>query len=160
MVLALWNGWRQGFIVQICSLAGLALGVWLAARVGERVGLLMHLDERVAAAGGFVTVLLVVVLAVALAARLMRRLFRFAGFGVADIVLGIAVSMLKYLLVLSLLFSAFARLNANYGLVRERTLEDSWSYEPIRRLSDVLFPFAERMYDRIPSSDEKMQTDE
>lgn len=160
MVLALWNGWRQGFIVQICSLAGLALGVWLAARVGERVGLLMHLDERVAAAGGFVTVLLVVVLAVALAARLMRRLFRFAGLGVADIVLGIAVSMLKYLLVLSLLFSAFARLNANYGLVRERTLEDSWSYEPIRRLSDVLFPFAERMYDRIPSSDEKMQADE
>lgn len=160
MVLALWNGWRQGFIVQICSLAGIALGIWLATRIGEKVGLLMHLDEGVAAAGGFITVLLAVVLVVAVAARLMRKLFRFAGFGVADIVLGIVVSMLKFLLVLSLLFSAFDRLNANYGLVRERTLERSWSYEPILRLSDVLFPFAERMYDRIPSSDEKMQTDE
>lgn len=160
MVLALWNGWRQGFIVQICSLAGIALGIWLATRIGEKVGLLMHLDEGVAAAGGFITVLLAVVLVVAVAARLMRKLFRFAGFGVADIVLGIVVSMLKFLLVLSLLFSAFDRLNANYGLVREGTLERSWSYEPILRLSDVLFPFAERMYDRIPSSDEKMQTDE
>lgn len=160
MVLALWNGWRQGFVVQICSLAGLALGIWLAVRFGAAAGQLMHLDEEVAAAGGFIAVLLVVVLAVALLARLVRRLFHFAGLGGADIVLGIAVSILKYVLILSLLFSAFDRLNASYGLVRERTLEDSWSYEPILQLSDVLFPFAERMYDRIPRPDEKMQTDE
>lgn len=154
LALALWNGWRQGFIVQICSLVGIILGIWLAVHIGEEVGRLMHLDEGVAAAGGFVTVLVAVVLVVAVAARLIRRLFHFVGFGILDIVLGIVVSMLKYLLVLSLLFSAFDRLNANYDLVKRSTLEESWSYEPIRRFSEELFPFVERMYDRLPLSDE------
>ena len=120
LVLAVWNGWRQGFIVQIFSLAGIVAGIWLAARFGAEVGALLRLDEEVAAAGGFVTVLIVVVLVVAIAARLVRRLFHFAGFGVADILLGIAVSVVKYVLVMSVLFSAFSRLNADYTLVKRQ----------------------------------------
>ena len=45
-------------------------------------------------------VLLAVVLLVAIAGRLVRKLCHFAGFGIADIVLGIAVSVLKYMLLL------------------------------------------------------------
>ena len=56
-------------------------------------------------------VLLAVVLLVAIAGRLVRKLCHFAGFGIADIVLGIAVSVLKYMLLLSVLFSAFDTLN-------------------------------------------------
>lgn len=160
LALALWNGWRQGFIVQICSLAGIVLGIWLAARFGAEVGSLLRLDEEVAAAGGFVTVLVVVVLVVAVAARLVRRLFHFAGFGVADILLGVAVSVLKYLLVLSVLFSAFERINVDHSLIGAQTLETSRSYRPILRLSETLFPFVERVYDRIPRADENRQADE
>ena len=49
LVLAVWNGWRQGFIVQIFSLAGIVAGIWLAARFGAEVGALLRLDEEVAA---------------------------------------------------------------------------------------------------------------
>lgn len=160
LALAVWNGWRQGFIVQICSLAGIVLGIWLAARFGGEVGALLRLDEEVAQAGGFVAVLVAVVLAVAVAARLMRRLFHFAGLGIADIVLGVAVSVVKYLLVLSALFAAFDRLNADHTLVGEQTLEESRSYRPILRLSGELFPFVERMWDRVQTLNENSQTDE
>lgn len=160
LVLAVWNGWRQGFIVQIFSLAGIVAGIWLAARFGAEVGALLRLDEEVAAAGGFVTVLIVVVLVVAIAARLVRRLFHFAGFGVADILLGIAVSVVKYLLVMSVLFSAFSRLNADYTLVKRQTLDESRSYRPILRLSENLFPFVERMYERITFQNDNRPTDE
>ena len=160
VVLALWNGWRQGFIVQICSLAGIVAGIWLAARFGTEVGGWLRLDPEIAAAGGFVVVLVVVVLGVAVAARLARKLFRFAGFGVADIVLGIAVSLLKFLLVLSVLFSAFSRLNADYTLVKRQTLDESRSYRPILRLSESLFPFVERMYERITFQNDNRPTDE
>ena len=107
LALAVWNGWRQGFVVQICSLAGIVAGIWIAARFGAQVGGWLRLDDEVAAAGGFVTALVVVILVVAIAGRLVRKLFHFAGFGIADTLLGIAVSVLKYLLVLSVLFSAF-----------------------------------------------------
>lgn len=160
LVLAVWNGLRQGFILQICSLAGIVAGIWLAARFGAEVGALLRLDEEVAAAGGFVVVLVAVVLAVAVAGRLIRKLFHFAGFGVADIVLGIAVSAVKFLLVLSVLFSAFDQLNVDYTLVGPQTVEQSRSYKPILRLSESLFPFLEWVGDRVPGADEIMQTDE
>lgn len=154
LVLALWNGWRQGFIVQICSLAGIALGIWLASRFGGEVGRWLGLEEQVAAAGGFITVLVAVALVVAIAARVVRRVFHFAGLGVADIFLGIVVSVVKYLLVLSLLFSAFDRLNADSALVKPQTIELSRSYKPILRISELLFPFLEWVGDRVPLTDE------
>ena len=115
LALAVWNGWRQGFVVQICSLAGIVAGIWIAARFGAQVGGWLRLDDEVAAAGGFVTALVVVILVVAIAGRVVRKVFHFAGLGVADTLLGIAVSVLKYLLVLSVLFSAFDALNEEIG---------------------------------------------
>ena len=95
LALAVWNGWRQGFVVQICSLAGIVAGIWIAARFGAQVGGWLRLDDEVAAAGGFVTALVVVILVVAIAGRVVRKVFHFAGLGVADTLLGIAVSVLK-----------------------------------------------------------------
>lgn len=66
LALAVWNGWRQGFVMQICSLAGIVAGIWLASRYGVYVGEWLKLDETVSAAGGFVVVLLAVILLVAL----------------------------------------------------------------------------------------------
>ena len=159
LVLAVWNGWRQGFIVQICSLAGIVAGIWLAARFGAQVGAWMHLDPDVAAAGGFVTVLVVVVIVVAIAARRVRKVFHFAGLGVADTVLGVAVSVLKYLLILSALFSAFDRLNEDYCLVGPETIEHSKSYKPVKRLSEAIFPFLEWVGEQVPLRDEKTTAD-
>ena len=93
LILAVWSGWRRGFIVQMCSLAAIVTGIWLASRFGLPLGRCLRLDDEIAAAGGFVVVFVLTILAVAIAGRLLRKLFRFAGFGVADIVLGIIVSI-------------------------------------------------------------------
>ena len=149
LVLAVWNGWRQGFVVQICSLAGIVAGIWLAARFGAQVGGWLRLDAEVAAAGGFVTVLVAVILVVAIAGRLVRKVFHFAGLGIADTLLGIAVSVLKYLLVLS----------EDYCLVGPQTIEQSKSYKPVRRLSESIFPFLEWVGGQVPRQTEKTEAD-
>ena len=105
---------------------------------------------RGVAEGGFVVVLLAVILLVAVAGRLVRKLFHFAGFGIPDIVLGIAVSVLKYMLVLSVLFSAFDSLNEDYTLVGPQTIEKSKSYKPVMRLSEAVFPFLEWVGEQVP----------
>lgn len=150
LALAVWNGWRQGFVVQICSLAGLVAGIWLAARYGEAAGHWLGLDASVAAAGGFAAVLVAVVIAVGIAARAARRLFRFAGFSVPDIVLGIAVSVLKYVLLIGVLFTAFDKLNEDRSLVGEQTLSQSRSYAPVMRLSRMVFPFLRQLGEQFP----------
>lgn len=159
LVLAVWNGWRQGFVVQICSLTGIVAGIWLAARFGAQVGGWLRLDAEVAAAGGFVTVLVAVILVVAIAGRLVRKVFHIAGLGIADTLLGIAVSVLKYLLVLSVLFSAFDTLNEDYCLVGPQTIEQSKSYKPVRRLSESIFPFLEWIGGQVPRQTEKTEAD-
>ena len=134
LVLAVWNGWRQGFVMQVCSLAGIIAGIWVASRYGAEVGAWLKLDETISAAGG----------------RLVRKLCHFAGFGIADIVLGIAVSVLKYMLLLSVLFSAFDTLNEDYTLIGARTIEKSKSYKPVMRLSERIFPFLEWVGEQVP----------
>lgn len=154
LLLAVWNGWKQGFIVQVCSLAGILAGIWLAARYGAAAGLLLRLDESIAAPGGFVVVLLAVILLVALVARLLRKLFRFAGFGIPDIVLGIAVSVCKYGLVLSVLFAAFDTLNEDYCLAKPETVEQSRTYKPVMRLSEAVSPLLERLGGAVTENNE------
>ena len=38
LLLAVWNGWRQGLVVQVCSLAGIVIAIWLAAHYGAGRG--------------------------------------------------------------------------------------------------------------------------
>ena len=155
LALALWNGWRQGFIVQVCSLAAIVLGIWLAARYGAQVGAWLRLDARFEAAGGFAAVLVATVLAVAIAARVLRKLFHFAGFGLPDILLGIAVPVVTDLPVLSALVAAFARPHAHPPTAARRRIHSPRSYKPLLRLSESLFPFLEWVGEQVPQLDAK-----
>ena len=150
LALAVWNGWRQGFVLQVCSLAGIVAGIWLAAQFGTQAGEWLRLDPGFAAAGGFVAVLVAVILVVAIAGRLVRKLFHFAGFGIADTLLGIAVSVLKYL---------FDDLNEDYTLAGPETIEKSKSYKPVMHLSEAVFPFLEWVGGQVPGPDENTPSD-
>lgn len=149
-VLAVWGGWQRGLILQLCSLAGLVAAIWLASRYGVAVGGWLHLDESVLEAGGFVVVLLTVVIAVAIVGRLLRGIFHFAGFGVPDSLLGVVVSVAKYTLLLSVFFSTFASFNEGYSLCRPQVFVQSKLYKPVMCTSDALFPFLEWACEKLP----------
>ena len=83
-------------------------------------------------------------IAVALAGRLLRRLCRFAGLGMLDLVLGVVVAAVKHLLVLSVLFSLLERADAGHALVDERTVEESRWFRPVASLSDFMRPLLDR----------------
>lgn len=143
LLVALWNGWRRGFILQVCSLAAIVVAIWLTARFGAAAGEALHIDPAYAPAAGFTAVLVAAVLAVAVLARLLRKLFRFAGFGLLDILLGILVAVVKYGLLLSVLFAAIDRFNVDYALIPAETIASSRTWRPVSNLSHCLLPFAD-----------------
>ena len=159
MLWAVFNGWRQGLILQLCSLAGIVLGAWLGIRFGTEAGALLHMDEEFAAAGGFLAVFVVVLIAVAIVGRLLRKVFHFAGFGIPDHLLGVAVSAAKTLLVLGLLFSAFESLNKDHTLAEEKTLDRSVCYRPMIRLADSLFPLLEWAKEQVSIDEQELWSD-
>ncbi len=164
LLVALWAvvaGWRRGVILQLGSLAGILLSLYLASRYGTEAGHLLHFGSEWVSVGGFVVVALVTLMGVALLGRLLRKLFQFAGLSVVDILFGIVISLLKWLLLLSALYTAFGALNRTFDLVERSTLERSRTYEPICRVADYVMPFVDRALDKaeldewIPETDIK-----
>lgn len=154
LALAVWNGWRKGFIVQAGSLVALVAGLWLAVHYGSAVGGWLKFDPLVQFVGGFIVLFLGCILVVAVVGRLLKRLSRFAGFGWLDTVLGIAISVLKYMLVVSVFFAALEKLNVGHWLISSRTIETSKSYKPVLWFSGLIFPLAEEI-GGLPQADEK-----
>lgn len=141
LLVAVWNGWRRGFILQICSLGALVAAIWLAARFGSEAAAMLRIDTDYAEPAGFVVVLVVALLVISLVARLVRKFFHFAGFGLLDTLLGIVVAAAKYLLVVSVLLAAIERFNTDYALIPKQTIEGSYGYRPVRNLSRQVLPF-------------------
>ncbi len=144
--------------MQACSLAGIAVAIWLAINYGGSVGKWLQLDDQIATPAGFVAVFVVVMIAVAIVARGARKLFHFTGLGVLDILLGIVVSLAKYLLVLSMLLAAFDRMNQSWDLIPRQTIESSKGYRPIIKLSERLIPLWEQIEKKIPQANDSQET--
>ena len=162
LLVLLWAviaGWRRGVILQLCSLAGLGLSIYLAIRYGAAAGLALHFGDEWAVPGGFIVVALATLIAVTLIGRLLRKIFHFAGLGVVDILLGILISLIKWLLLLSVLYTAFAALNRSTELVEERSLCSSKSFYPVCHFSDFLLPSLSEMLELpeewIPKKEER-----
>lgn len=144
LLVALWaiiSGWRKGLILQLGSLVGIVLALFFASRYAEQVGSFLHLSEAWIKPGGFIAVALLTLLLIALTGRLLRSLFQAAGLGVVDILLGIAISLAKWLLLLSALYSAFATLNNKLDLVKRESMAQSYTFKPVCRVVEVVMPY-------------------
>jgi len=146
---ALVSGWWRGLAVQLLSLAGVVAALFVAAAYGRSLGELLGMDDSVAGVTGFIIIFLAVLVAVGVAARLLRTVFRFAGLGALDALLGVVFSVAKVLLVLSVLFAWFAALNADYDLVGRKTIDDSHWFRPVAGISESLTPYFEELKQKI-----------
>ena len=107
------------------------------------------MDDSVAGVTGFIIIFLAVLVAAGVAARLLRTVFRFAGLGALDALLGVVFSVAKVLLVLSVLFAWFDALNADYDLVGRKTIDDSHWFRPVAGISESLTPYFEELKQKI-----------
>lgn len=148
---AVFAGWRRGAVLQLFSLAGIVGGIWLGVRYGAEAGRALGFCEELVRPGGFAVVLVAVMLVVGLLGQLLRRLFRFAGLGPLDVLLGIALSAAKWLLVLGVAFILLQRFDSGHTLIGERTAERSLAYGPLCRLSERVLPFFERYIEPLAS---------
>lgn len=128
---AVFSGWRSGFVSQVLSFAGLIAGVVLAVRFGNMVGAAMGLESQFAMPVGFVTVFIVTVMVASLVARLVRKLFSAAGLGSVDVLLGILLSVVKFGLILGVVFDTFNTLNGHMKLIDAKYMTHSYTFTPL-----------------------------
>ena len=135
-LLAIFNGWRKGFISQLCSLFGIIGGIALAIAFGGTVGELFGLEGTFAKVVGFIVTFVVVGIGMMFLAKVVSGLFKAVGLEKVDTLLGIVLSVFKYALILSVLYVSFERLNNEVNLVEPRRYNESITFKPVSALSD------------------------
>ncbi len=152
LVVALWaiyDGVRDGLLVQIGGVVGLVVGAWLAFRYAERVGIWFGMHGAEASVAGFIAVLIVAIIVITLGSRLLRGVFRWTGLGIFDSLFGAALSVLKMAVIASLVIAAIDTLNVNYSLIGREKIENSKAYLPLRNFSTKIFPLFERVKEQV-----------
>jgi len=143
---AIVTGINKGFFLQLASLAGLFVGLWLAYRyylpvsdfLGSRFGgdqpILLHVC-------GFLIVFLGTILAATIIGKLATGLFKLVSLGWLNRLSGVVFAILKTALVLAIAIYLFDSVNMRLELVKESMLKDSQVWCFFRELASHIFPF-------------------
>ena len=146
---AVFNGWRRGFLLQMLSLLAVVAALYFAAQYGSELERILGLEVGVAGVAGFIIIFVGALVVISVGGYLLRAVFRFAGLGMVDTLLGILFSLAKVGLIVSVMFSWFASINKNYELVSKQTIEESRWFEPITSMTDKLTPYFEELKDKF-----------
>ena len=145
---AVFNGWRRGFLLQMLSLAAVVAAFYLAVKYGAELGAAAGIKEG-AAVAGFLIIFVAALVGIGIVGPLMRAVFRFAGLGAIDTLLGVLFSVAKILLVVSVLYAGFDALNRDCDMVSSETIDQSRWFRPVAGLTDKLTPYFEELKGRI-----------
>jgi len=141
LVWAVVSGWRSGFVSQLLGLLGIILGIVLSLRYGTAVGEMFNIDARFSVVAGFLITFVATLIVATLIARLIAKVLSFVGLGWVNTLLGIVLSIVKGLIVLSMLYAAIFALNANLQFVEPQYLDNSISFDLVRKCAEPLFNY-------------------
>ncbi len=146
---AVFNGWKRGFLLQMLSLLAVVAALYFSVQYGSELERILGIDVGVSGVVGFIVIFVGALIVISIAAYLLRAVFRFAGLGMADTLLGILFSVAKCGLIVSVLFSWFASVNKDYTWASKQTIEESHWFEPITGVTDKLTPYFDELKDKF-----------
>ncbi len=142
---AVFNGWRRGFLLQMLSLVAVVAALYFATQYGAELETMLGIEVGVKGVAGFIVIFIAALLLISIAAYLLRAVFRFAGLGIANVLLGLAFSVA----IVSVLFSWYASVNKNYEWASKQKVEESRWFAQVKGITDKLTPYFEDIADKL-----------
>jgi membrane protein required for colicin V production len=99
----------------------------------------------------FILTFLLVIIGVSLAGKFLTKLVSFAYLGWINKAGGGFFRVLKTVLIVSILFSVFEKINYNHFLAKKETLDRSIFFNPIQKTADFVFPSIQKLYQKATS---------
>lgn len=138
LAMAAWKGFRRGFLIELASLAGLALGIWAGLRFSDRVTAALELEVKHAAAAFLITFVLVLVLVVLLG-HLLTKVIDLAQLSLPNKVAGVALGALRSAFTLSIALNLMLGFSEG-AFPPEPTRGESALVEPLRAFAPLVVP--------------------
>lgn len=139
-VYALYSGAKDGIVVQVCTILGILLGLHFGGVYCDSAAQMCGITGKYSSAWGYAIVVILSILAVSGVAYILRQVLKIAGLGIVDNILGAALSLCKYLLIMSFLFSIFEVANSAFDIISPKELSQSRLYDMVVSLTSYFTP--------------------
>lgn len=133
------RGFFRGFIVEVCALLGIVVGIWVATRFSANVADWIGLDASKEVLAFIITFIGVLVL-VYLLARALTALIDLAQLGLPNKVAGVVFGTLRGAFVLSVLLNVLMARAELAHAAPKKLLEGSVMYAPLRSFAPFFIP--------------------
>jgi len=144
LLFGLVKGYMKGLFIEITSLVGLVLGVYgalhfsfyLSDVLKDNVSWDESMIQIVAFAGTFIIILLALVFLGKALTKIAETIF----LGFFNKILGAVFGVLKYALILSIVFLIYDQINSSLKFLNKEKAKESVLYEPVKNLAPTIFP--------------------
>jgi membrane protein required for colicin V production len=150
LLYAAFKGLKAGLFATLASLVSLVLGIYIALKFSGFVA--FWLQNKVSWSAKYVEItafgitFLVVIIGIHLLAKVLDSLMDFAYLGWINHLAGGLFGVLRMVIILSILFNLFQKININNMIVKQETLNKSIFYNPIQEVSQWMYPKLENWY--------------
>lgn len=162
LLLAIFNGWRRGFLLEMLSMVIILLGIWAAmefSTVAESA-----LKIRLSWTGqktqlvAFVVTFVVVVLGVSLLGKILTKAIKKTPIGLVNCMLGSIVALLKAVLMTGVVLTIL-QLDFAHKIVSKQDIQKSMFAQPILNLSKTLYPSVSQWLEQLRPEDIKNESE-
>ncbi len=148
-----YNGLKKGLFVELASLISLVVGIFVAIKFSYLIRSIIesHVSwsPKMIEVTSFGLTFLVVVIAIHTLAKLFTSIADFAYLGWLNKLGGATFSVLKTVLMLSIVFNLFQKININNFIAKKETLDNSMFFNPIQEVSKFIYPSLNKWYEDI-----------
>jgi len=153
LLFGLIKGYIKGIFIEITSLVGLILGIYgaihfsyyLSNILKSRVDWDESMIQIVAFAGTFVIILLALIFL----GKALTKIAETASLGIFNKMLGAIFGILKYALILSIVFIVYDQINVSLQFVSKKKVNNSVLYDPVKNLAPSIFPKLIRVVEEV-----------
>lgn len=153
LVWGAYKGFQRGFIFEIAMIIGLVLGLYLAFKMSSLFeGLVAKFVDAQGSTLQYLTFFIVfvsVILIMVFLAKLLEGLLKIGNLNVFNKVAGAMFGILKFAIVVSVVFSVFRPIDAHLGLLSAKTKSSSILYQPVIHVTKFLFPALKDVQDEF-----------
>ena len=150
LAFAFYKGIKNGLFIELASLISLIVGIYVAIKFSSFMkGVLsgfVHWNPNTIQVVAFVITFMLVVIGISIFAKILTQVNDLAFLGWLNKLGGGLFRVLKTVLIVSIVFTVFEKINYNNFLAKKETLDNSLFYNPIQKTAGYIFPSIKNWY--------------
>ena len=161
LALAFFKGIKNGLFVELASFISLLLGIYIAVKFSSVVRDILtqyvKWNPNTIQVIAFMLTFIGVVLIVTVTGKFLTGVADFAFLGWLNKIGGGFFRVLKTILIISIVFAVFEKINYNHFLVKKETLDQSVFYNPIQKTAQFMYPSLKELYSSLKNKEIKQE---